>query len=149
MTVKAELQFVTDAAAEANKAADAVARFRSELESLQGLSGKSSSAGPSVGAANVANTQAANVIALQVQGANQVAAIQAKASSEQAASQHRIAEQYQRDRNAILVSGANASNALMIKESAHAHKIAEIEKKGALDSQKLRVKGEEDRARRD
>jgi hypothetical protein len=147
VTVKAELQFVTDAASEASKAADAVARFRSELELLQGLSGKSSSVGPSVGATGAVGAQAANVAALQVKGANEVAAINANAMAAQASSQHRIAEQYQKDRNAILVSGAAASHAMMASETAHAHKIAEIEKKGALDHSKLRIKGEEDRAR--
>lgn len=147
MTVKAELQFVTDAASEANKAADAVARFRSELETLQSLSGKSSSVGPTVSQSNELHSQAASITALQVKGANEVAVIKANASAAEAASQHRIAEQYQKDRNAILIKGAEASHAQMAQETAHAHKISEIEKKGALDHAKLRIKGEEDRAR--
>lgn len=143
MTVQAELQFVTDAASEANKAADAVARLTSALQQLQGASGSESSFGPN---ASAINAQTANVVALQVQGANQVAAIRANAVAAEAASQHRIAEQYQKDRNAILVSGAAASHAMQASELAHAHNIAEIEKKGATDAQKLRIKGEQDRA---
>lgn len=147
MTVKAELQFVTDAASEANKAADAVARFRSELETLQSLSGKSSSIGPSVGQSNELHSQAASITALQIKGANDVAVINANASAAEAASKHRIAEQYQKDHNEILVSGAKASHAQQAAETAHAHKVAEINQKAAADVNKVRVKGEEDRAR--
>jgi hypothetical protein len=149
VTVKAELQFVTDAAAEANKAADAVARFRSELEKLQSLGGKTDiGGGPAASRGqNTTRAQSADVAALQVRGANQVAAIQAKSAAEQAASQNRIAEQYQKDRNAIVVAGAKASHAQAASELAHAQRVAEVEKKGAVDAQKLRIKGEEDRAR--
>jgi hypothetical protein len=176
VTVKAELQFVTDAAVEANKAADAVARFRSELEKLQGTSGTTNlGGGPSaprgqgglppgvkVGADGRMRDAKGRFLGADAQAqinsgmggggeqfshAEKIAQIQAQSNAEHASSQHRIAEQYQKDRNAILVSGAAASHSLMAKENAHVHKLAEIEKKGALDTTKLRVKGEEDRAR--
>jgi len=148
VTVKAELQFVTDAAAEANKAADAVARFRSELEKLQSIGGTTSIGGAPDGKSGKGSV---GIDSIQARAVAQQSAIAqrsaAKLSEIEAASGHRIAEQYQKDRNAILVKGAAASHALMASETAHAHKIAEIEKKGALDHNKLRVKGEEDRAR--
>jgi len=148
VTVKAELQFVTDAAAEANKAADAVARFRSELEKLQSIGGTTSIGGAPDGKSGKGSV---GIDSIQARAVAQQSAIAqrsaAKLSEIEAASGHRIAEQYQKDRNAILVKGAAASHALMASETTHAHKIAEIEKKGALDHNKLRIKGEEDRAR--
>ncbi|MES2810321.1 MAG: hypothetical protein V4619_16930 [Bacteroidota bacterium] len=132
MTVKAELDFVTNAASEANKAADAVARFRSELEKLQGTSattnlggGPSAPRGPGglpngvkigadgrmrdvkgrfLGADAQAqiNAVGSGGFGEQFSHAEKLAQIQAQSNAEQASSQHRIAEQYQKDRNAML-----------------------------------------------
>lgn len=147
MTVKAELQFITDAAKVASDAAIAVARYRKELELLQGLNGKTSASPIGGNVAGIQAKGAADIATVQAKGIADVQRAVAKANADAAAHQHRVAEQYQKDRNAILVSGAAASHAMMAQETAHAHKIAEIEKKGAVDAHKLRIKSEEDRAR--
>lgn len=154
MTVKAELQFVTDAASEANKAAVAVARFRSELEKLQSIGGSSNVGAPlpggKGGGSGIDGIQArasAQQSAIAQKSAAQVAAIEATSNADSAASGHRIAEQYQKDRNAILVAGAKASHDEQASELAHAHKLAQVDQKGTVDTHRLRVKGEQDRAR--
>lgn len=101
-------------------------------------------------ASDIAAQEAKADAAIQVVQAKASADVQrvaAKAQADAQAHQQRVAEQYQKDRNAILVEGARASNALQADELAHRHRVAELEKKGAVDAQKIRIKGEEDRAR--
>lgn len=136
MTVQAELQFVTDAARVASEAAAAVARLRSEIEALFSLSGRK---------LNIPGFPTGRGGTLPVAG-----------PSGPTPDEHgRIRDSRGRfvkagaggaDPGLVTPSGLSEAEHLRVQEAAHRHRMVELEKQGALEAARIRMKGEQDAA---
>lgn len=148
MTVTAELQFVTDAAAIAAEAAASVLRFKGSLESLSGLSGMRVELGFDISSQlDAAVESAAKISALEAQNAAALGIIEAQGVAKLAAinaqSEARIAE-IQAKSAAVL---SQAQTARAAADAAAAAQIAQTEAQAAANIATTKAKAEGDIAR--